>query len=211
MMCAMVDDVELLCLVKERRKLEVHINFYRWYAWWQMSVWCYQRAGSCGEVWAVPIAQVGLGQDYGMVWWILDHDKSGLHNLSRVLSAHGRGGKPRLHYEVEDLDGSLLAHLIESHKEEPMSYWKLEANQLPVQVLELLSCSVGRLSMTFELLGWTIVLATLDSRWYEQNNASIEDHPSLPIQKLMNEQRNLVEPHIYMWQCFPSWLRNTSL
>ena len=42
----------------------------------------------------------------------------GLQNISRVLSAHGRGSKPCPRCEVEDLDSSLLDHLVERHKEE---------------------------------------------------------------------------------------------
>jgi hypothetical protein len=72
---------------------------------------------------AVQIAQVAEEVTWSiktMGWrdgsWIM-----GQQNLSRVLSAHGRRGKLCPRCEVEDLDGSLLAHLIESYKEDLMT------------------------------------------------------------------------------------------
>ena len=134
-MCALIDDVESLCLVKECRELEesfgAHFTDELLSGAEQVGMRdvrgtlrdmdregmlgrCVEKCGLIAEV-AREVTWSRLWDDVMDLgsWQVRE-----LQNISRMLSAHERGSKPCPRCEVEDLDGSLLDHLVERHKEE---------------------------------------------------------------------------------------------
>ena len=73
----------------------------------------------CGEKSAL-IAEEAKGKTWAELWdRVMDLGSwqvKGLQNLSKVLSSHGRGSKPCPRCDVGDLGGSLMDHLLESHR-----------------------------------------------------------------------------------------------
>ena len=150
---ALCDDAESVCLVRECRELEE--SFGTRYVdsvmregvvtIREMKELIYQRdklklVGRCWEK-APVIAEVAGRVGWARLWdAALNYGGKttrGLQMLSRVMSHHGRGGRPCPLCDVVPLRSSVMVHILGNHREELFLEPGLDGNKLLDQLEDL--------------------------------------------------------------------------